>query len=581
MTTVIRPDRIAPSAAPARRLPRLPLRHVILAIAALAVAYLAIVPVGTMVVASIRSTFLTNKPSHWTFRHYLDTFTAEGFGSIATNSFIFAAGTTIVCIVVGFGLAWLVTCSNTPARTFVGATALVPLIIPGILNTVAWALLLAPHTGPVNLGLRAVGLPAFNVYSMAGMIFVQSIHVVPLAFLMGVAAFKSMDSSFVEAALASGLKPGRAFRKITLRLVRPATMAAALLMFVQTISTFEVPQLIGVPSGTTVFVSRIYSALEKFPPDYGTVGVLGVFIVCIACLGLWASRRLSSGPGIQTITGKGYRPKLTDLGRWRWAGLAVSIVFFLIAVALPLAVLVWSSLLSTYQSPSIDALHRVTLNNYRTIWATPNLTRALRNSIVVAIAAAAVVTALSALVAYITVKTRIRGRSVLDVLATIPIAVPSIVVGVGVLYWYLVAPLPVHLYGTLTIIIIALVTINLPYSLRYLTPGMGQISSELEEAATASGASWFRAFRRIFLPLLMPSLLASFLYTMILAFREISAVIFLNGQGTEVVSVSIYQYWTLGVYPIVAALGVLMVIGLTIVAVAVRLLTSRIGVHSY
>jgi iron(III) transport system permease protein len=552
---------------------------VILALAALAVTYLAVVPVATMVIASLRSAFLTIGPSRWSFSHYVSTFTAQGFGRLVGNSFAFAGATTVLCILVGFGLAWLVTCSNTPARAFIGATTLVPLIIPGILNTVAWALLLAPHTGPVNLWLRALHLPAFDVYSLAGMVFVQSIHVVPLAFLMGVASFKSMDSSFMEAALTSGVRPLRAFRKVTLRMVRPAIMAAALLMFVQTVSTFEVPQLIGVPGGIHVFVSQIYDALEKFPPDYGSVGVIGVFIICIATLGLWASRRLSSGTGMQTITGKGYRPKVTDLGRWRWVSLAVSVLFFLISVALPLAVLIWSSFLSTYQAPSIDALHGLTLHNYRAVMSTPTLIQAVRNSLIVAISAAAVVTALSALVAYITVKTRIPGRSLLDGLATVPIAVPSIVVGVGVLYWYLVAPLPFHLYGTLAIIIIALVTISLPYSLRYLTPGMAQISSELEEAATTSGVSWPRAFRRIFLPLLMPSLLASFLYAMILAFREISAVIFLNGQGTQVMSVTIYQYWTLGSYPIVATLGVIMVFALTIVATIVRLLTRRIGVQ--
>ncbi|HZC42092.1 MAG TPA: iron ABC transporter permease [Streptosporangiaceae bacterium] len=557
---------------------RLEPRYLILAVAALAVLYLALVPVATMVVASLRSAFLSTGASHWTFSHYASTFTSAGFGQLVANSFGYAIATAAVSTCLGFGLAWLVSRTNTPAKTFARAAALVPLIIPGILNTVAWALLLAPRTGPLNQLLRAIGLPAFNVYSLPGMVFIQSMHVTPIAFLMGVAAFTSMDASLEEAALSSGASPWSAFRKVTLRLVRPAVLSAALLMFIQSISTFEVPQLIGVPGHTFVFVSKIYDALQLFPPDYGTVGVIGVFVLFIAACGLWAAQRLTRGRATQTVTGKGFRPSVTDLGRWRYAGLAVFGLFFLIAVVLPLAMLLWSALLPGYEPPSASALHDLTLGNFRHIWTTPSLVRSVRNSVITAVSAGVIVTALSAVVAYITVKSRIRGRALLDGLATTPIAVPSIVMGVGILYWYLVAPLPVHLYGTLVILILAFVTISLPYGMRYLAPGMAQIKDELEEAATASGASWLQAFRRVFLPLLMPSLLAAFLYTMIVAFREISAAIFLYTQGSVVLSVTVYDLWSNGDYPVVAALGVIMVLFLALVALLVQRMGARLGI---
>jgi iron(III) transport system permease protein len=183
-------------------------------------------------------------------------------------------------------------------------------------------------------------------------------------------------------------------------------------------------------------------------------------------------------------------------------------------------------------------------------------------------------------VAYLTVKTRIRGRGILDALATVPIAVPSVVMGVGILYWYLAAPLPFHLYGTLAILTIAFVTITLPYAMRYLVPGMQQIKDELEEAATASGANWPQAFRRIFIPLLMPSLLSAFVYTMIVAFREISAAIFLYTSDTEVVSVQVYDLYSSGNYPVVAALGVLIVLFLSALALVVRLISRRFGIKN-
>lgn len=580
MAVLAQDQQDTPAAEPGRRRrwwPSPQPRQIVLAVCALAVAYLALVPVGTMVIASVQSNFLGTGTSHWTFHNFVSTFTSGDWGPLVRNSFLYAGGTAIVSTVVGFGMAWLVSRTNTPARGFAHAAAIVPLVIPGILNTVAWALLFSPGIGPLNHLLAAVGLPTFNIYSIAGMIFIQSIHVTPIAFLMGVAAFMSMDPSLEEAAVASGAGHLRVFRTITLRLIRPALLSAALLMFVQTISTFEVPELIGVPDRKFVFVSKIYDALEAFPADYGTVGVIGVFVLAIALIGLGWSQYLNRRSVTGTVTGKAFRPRATDLGPWRWLGFAAIVAFFVIAVVLPLLMLLWSSLLPTYQSPSVAALKSITLNNYSSIWATPSLISSVENSLITSVSAGLIVTTLAAMVSYITVKTRIRGRSLLDALATVPIAVPSILMGVGVLYWYLVAPLPFHLYGTLFILIAAFVTIGLPYGMRYLAPGMAQIHSELEEAALASGAGWLATFRKVYVPLLMPSLLAAFLYTMIVAFREISAAIFLYTSNTPVVSVQIYDLWSNGDYPVVAALGIIMVLFLTVAVALVRLFGGRLG----
>jgi iron(III) transport system permease protein len=553
-------------------------RYLTMAVAAVVVAYLALVPVCTMVYASLQSNFLGVGPSSWTLSNFARTFTTAGFGTLVANSFIYAAATSAVCIVVGFGLAWLVVRTNAPFKGFARAAALVPLIIPGVLNTIAWSLLLSPQQGPLNHVLQSVGLPVFNIYSLQGMVFVQSMHVVPVAYLMGTAAFSSMDMSMEEAALSSGASPVRTFFSITLRMVRPAILSAALLMFIQTISNFEVPQLIGVPGHIFVFVSQIYAALQQFPADYGTVGVIGVFVLVIAVAGLYLSRRVSKGAGIQTITGKAFKAQVQDLGKWRWLGFACFVVFFVVAVALPLAMLLWSSLLPGYESPSLHALHDFTLSNYSSIFSQPALVQSVKNSLVVSVSTGLIVTVLSAVVAYVTVKTKIIGRGLLDGLATVPIAVPSVVMGVGILYFYLVAPLPVHLYGTIAIMVIAFVTITMPYAMRYIVPGLAAIKDELEEAATSSGASWFQGFWRIFVPLLVPSLLAAFLYSMIVSFREISAAIFLYSTGTEVVSVQIYDLFRNGDYPVVAALGVMMVIFLMILVVLVQFVSRAVGI---
>jgi iron(III) transport system permease protein len=245
---------------------------------------------------------------------------------------------------------------------------------------------------------------------------------------------------------------------------------------------------------------------------------------------------------------------------------------------LPVAMLTWSSLLRVYQAPSAAALKQLTFSNYSDILSTASLVSALEHSVILAVSAGVIVTVICSLVAYITVKTKIRGRGLLDGLTTVPIAVPSIILGVGVLYWYLAAPLPFHLYGTLTILLLAFVTIGLPYGLRYMTPAMAQVKDELEEAATASGATWPQAFRRIYLPLLASALLASFLYTMIVAFREISAAVFLYSPKTQVISVEIYNLWSNGSYPVVAALGIVLLVVLAVLILLARVVASRFGV---
>lgn len=555
-------------------------RYITLTVASILVAYLALVPVCTMVYASLQSDFLGVGGSRWTLGNYSRTFSQPGFWPLVANSFGYAVSTSVVCIVVGFGLAWFVTRTNAPFKTFARAAALVPMIIPGVLNTIAWSLLLSPEQGPVNQVLRNIGLPAFDVYSLHGMVFVQAMHVVPIAFLMGTAAFSAMDSSLEEAAMASGASPRRTFFSITVRMVRPAILSAALLMFIQSISTFEVPQLIGVPGHTYVFVSKIYAALQAFPADYGTVGTIGVFVLAIAVIGLVLSRRASRGAAVQTITGKGFKATVQDIGKWRWVGFACFVIFFFIAVVMPLAMLLWSSLLPGYEPPSLDALKDMSFHNYSEVFHRPVLMKSLKNSIIISLSAALIVTILSAIVAYITVKTKIVGRGLLDSLATVPIAVPSIVMGVGILYFYLSAPLPVHLYGTFGIMIIAFVTITMPYGMRYVVPGMAAIKDELEEAAASSGASWLQAFGRVFIPLLMPSLLASFLYAMIVSFREISAAIFLYTSGTEVVSVQIYDLFRNGTYPVVAALGIVMVLFLVILVAVMQALSRLFGIKN-
>jgi iron(III) transport system permease protein len=548
--------------------------------ASVIVTYLAVVPVATMLYASLHTGFLT-PGAQWSLANYASVFHDAAFYRLMANTMFYGAGVAAFAIVLGFGLAFLYARTDAPLRALCMVTALVPLIIPGILNTVAWLFLASPRIGLLNGMTESLfHLRPFNAYSLPGMIFIQAMHVTPTAFIMAVATFTSMDPSLEEAAIASGASAVVAFRRVTLGLARPAIVAAALLIFIQTIASFEVPQLVGVPANIAVFVSQIYGVLQAFPPDYGAAAAMGAVVLVVAAAGVAFANRLNSAGRHATVTGKAFRPRRMELGRWRpLAGIAIA-AFFAIAVVLPLAVLLWSSLLPGYETPSLAALHRVTLANYQSIWSYPLIKRSLTNSIIVSVAAGAICTLLTAIVAYVTLKSRVRGVWLLDVVASLPIAVPSILMGIGILFWYLVAPLPFHLYGTLALLVIGFVTIGIPYGMRYVSSGMAQIKDELEEAAAVSGASWPERFLRIYLPLLVPSLLAAFLTTMIVAFREISAAIFLYSQGSEVVSIAIFDLWSNGQYPAIAALGCVMVAILFALVALVQRLGGRLGLSA-
>jgi iron(III) transport system permease protein len=569
-----RRSRPRPSPSGLARLERISVRTIVLVVAALVVAYLALVPVGTMLYATFRTSFLSSAPSTWTFGHVADTVRDSGFGDLVLTSVAYAAASAVLATVCGFGLAWLVARTDCPWKPLIWGAALFPIILPGILGTMAWTLLLSPDAGVLNHVFRSVGIPAFDIFTIPGMVFVEGTHLAPLAFLMGLATFSSLDSSLEEASRMSGARPVKVFTSVTLPLVRPSVISAGFLMFVLAISTFEVPQLIGVPGRHHVFVTKIFAATKEFPPDYGTIGAIGLFILVIATAGLLVSQYFVRSSRAQTITGKGFRPTKVPLGRWRWLGMAVAAVFFVVSAVLPMLMLLWSSITDGYRTPSIAALHHLTVDNYTKMFQTPSLLASARNSLVSAVLSALIVTAITTVVAFITVRTKTRGRGALDFLAMVPIAVPSIIIGVGILFWYLVIPVPIHLYGTLTILVIAYVTVGLPYSMQYMVAGMNQIHQDMEDASSTSGGTWGTTIWRIYLPLLRPALLASALWAIMLAFREVSGIILLYTNDNQVLAVTVYNLWSNGnSYPLVAALGVLM----TLLLVCLMLLMTRLG----
>jgi iron(III) transport system permease protein len=542
--------------------------------------YIAVIPLGFLLWQSFRTPQTAAVDAVFTVANYATAYGSSDTVRLFWTSIQFASGTALLAFLLGTTLAWMNERTNTPFKSVFFALSMIPLVIPGILFTVAWILLASPQIGIINLVLQGwFGLeePPFDIYSLGGMIWVDGLHYSPMAFLLMSAAFRAMDPSLEESATMSGANIFQVARRVTLRLTWPAIVATILILFVRAIESFEVPALLGLPAGIEVFTSAIYQAVHRYPSQVGLASAYAVALLLITTGGVyWVSRLSGRGSQYATMTGKGFRPRQIDLGRWRWVTAAIFIVYFLLIVVLPFAVLLWSSFQRFYAVPSMEALQHLTLDPYRFILAYPNLARTVWNSVALAFGTATIVMLVTSVICWIVVKTSIRGRWLLDAVASLPIVFPGLVLGLAIMVFYL--NVDVGVYGTIWIMLIAYVTRFMPYGLRYTTTSMVQIHKELEESAAMSGASWGTTFRRIILPLLKPGLLAGWIYVMIVSIRELSTSILLYSPDTQVISIVIWELWENGQYVELSALGVLFIIALFVLVLVAQWLGKKYGV---
>ena len=549
-------------------------RNLIVLVAVLVIAYLALVPIGFL----LWQTFVHN--GHLSVASFRDAYATVGLGTMLLNSFAFAFGSTAVAVVIGTTLAYLIVRTDVPGKPLMAAASVVPLIIPGILHTITWTFLLDPTNGILNIDvIEKLGLPAFDLYSIPGMVFVEGLHLSPLVFLLMVASFRSMDPSLEESAIMSGAPLWRVFLRITLPLARPALYASILIMAVRGLESFEVPAIIGLRNHIWVFTNLIYEALHNLSPDYAGAGALSISLLVLTSVGVWLNSRLSRrGRTFQTVTGKGFRARPMQLGAWRWPMTLLILAYFAVAIVVPLLTLLYASTQPFYSPPTHTTLSHMSLSNYPAAFHDPLVQHAAKNSLILGLGTATVVMLLMAIASWLVVRTNLPGRWLVDNLAFLPLVIPGLVLGVSLLTVYLrVSFLPIA--GTLWILFIAYMTRYMPYGMRYASTSMYQIGRELEESAQMSGAGWFQSFRRIVLPLLAPGFVAGWIYIFVVSFRELGSSVLLYSPGREVLSIAIWEQWNDGLLPELAALGV-MLIGflVTMVAIAYKL-GAHIGVR--
>jgi iron(III) transport system permease protein len=554
----------------------------VLVVVCILTAYLVLPPLYSVIQTSLFTTKLTGELDEFTFSYYQGMFRELQVLGPFLNTVYFSVGSALLATLLGGMVAWIVTRTDSPFRGLGYFTAFASFGTPFILYTIGWILILG-KAGPVNSWLRVFldqSGPVVNVYSMWGMVFVEALLWSPFVFLLLAASFRSMDPSLEEASAVCGARVWQTLRRISLRLMLPAFFSVLLLIFIRAFESFEIPALVGLPGDIRVLTTSILLDAQRMPPTYGRAGAFSVLLMLVVACTLYFYFRLTrEAARFHTITGKGYRPALVQLGAWRYLTAAGLLLYSFVLLVLPFLIVLWASLLPFYIQPSLEAISKFTLKNYVTAIHFPKITDSIKNSVLLGLGSASAVMVLTTLASWILVRTRLRGRWLLDLLTTLPLLFPGIVMGLAIMRFYLLVPIPI--YGTLWILLVAFVTRYIPYGIRYTHSGLLQLHRELEEAAFASGASWLNAMRRITMPLLTPSFLGGWVFIFLLSAKELSMSILLVSPQTPVVSVAIYELWENGQVGELAAFGVIWTTILVSVAVAYYLFARRYGIQQH
>lgn len=545
-------------------------------LAAAAVVYLVIPPLFFIVYSSLTPSAIA-ETSGLTLDNFADIFESFAeFEQLVWNSIVFSVGSALWALCFGTALAWLAERSNAPFRALAYVSAFVSFAVPGLIKVIGWILLLGPEAGFLNVAVGSLTgvFPFFDVFSMAGMILVEGFLWTPVVFLLMATPFRSMDPSLEEAAVVAGSSDWQVFKRVTLPMAAPSVLSVLMLTFIRSMEAFEIPALIGFPAGIEVLTTQIYLQLtEGYLPEYGYASAYSVILIGLVALALIPYYRVTQHTHrFTTVTGKGFNPRRKDLGAWRWLG-GFLLLFLPLLQILPLTALVWSSLTPYLQPPSMQALGQLSFDHYAVAFSEPKILNSIVNSLTVSITSASGTVLVAFVAAWIVARTGARMRWMLDRLTMLPLVFPGIVMGVAILKMYLTLPIP--LYGTVWILVAAFVARYLPYAMRFSHAGLLGIHRELEESATASGATWGQVARNIIVPLMLPALFAGWIYIFLITIRELSVALLLYSPGSEVISVVIWELWENGAVGTLSAYALGITAGTVLLATLFHRLTRR------
>ena len=503
-----------------------------------------------------------------TVANYLRVFGDRDILPLLNNSILYAAGSAVLGTGLGGVLAWIVARTNTPGKALVELMPLYPILMPPIMKNIAWILLLAPKSGILNNMLRdffGVEGQIFNAFSMAGMVWVFGLACVPLGYLFLLPVFLSFDPSLEESAYIAGSRPVHTTFRITFPLAVPAFLSALVLNFLRGLRSFETPVLQGTPGNINVFVSRVYDSMAlEF--NTGLATAYSVVLVVMSVITLFFYIRTTRfSERYATITGKGYKVKVLDIGPWKYVTFLAVFVYFLVGIAIPFVVLIVVSMIPYFDYETFMTFpSNMVLYNYYKVMKHPSFITGLYNSLVLSIVIALSTVLAGIVMAFTIYRTKTYGAKVFEFIGTLPLAFPPLVLSVGLVIVFLGTPL----YNSLWALGIGLFVAYFPYAFRNASGSIVNIHKELDEAAWVHGAKWRHVFFKITLPILKPSVGGALFYIFIEAIRNVDVAVLLTSPGHEYGPVTLFEYFRVGQWAEAAAGGVIYLL-ILIVAVSI------------
>lgn len=539
----------------ARRLPLPILLYGILAV-------LIVLPVALVVLSSVTTT--TPRPGNisldgLTLGNFVSIFGDSGARTAALNSLGVGVGASVLALAIGGFLAFISARTNVRMRRFLYLVGLVPMFLPSYVGALAWAILGAPNAGLLNVVLRDLGLPSFvSIYNIFGLIFVLGIYYAPYAFLLIHSSFSLMNPDLEEAAGVHGAPISKVLRRVTFPLATPAILGSAILIFTLTIENFPVSQIIGAAGGLDTLPTFIWRLMNSTPSRGNEAAAVAIALVLTVLVATLVQRRILAKRNFTTVSGKGVKPRKIDLGRGRMPALLVGMLYFVLSAVLPLLALLIVALHdSPYISTFTDAFQPGvwTFDAFTEAVTSATVQMATFNSVVVGIGTAIAGTILAFVVAYVVNRTKLPGRSGLEYVAMLPLAVPAIVLGLGLMWTWLLLPIPI--YGTLVIMIVAFTAAQMPQGFRGIAGSILQVDKDLEDSAVMSGASRPKAVTRVTLPLMRIGITSTFLLLLMLGMRELTVPLFLFTTDTRLLSIVIFDNFENGVLQSSAAISLI------------------------
>ena len=511
-------------------------------------AFLVVYPVIMLVLGALTDTnpvidgFGKFRPS---IENFVNVLSNPNVGNALLNSLIACAAGTALAVVIGLFFSWIVVRTDTPFKGFLAAVSMIPLFVPPLVAGIAWVILGSPKTGLINTLFKWCNLDwRVDFYTMSGLIFVFGIYYAPYVYMFTAPALRNMDPSLEEASEVAGASALSTMLWVTFPLIAPAIISGTLLSFVVMLGIYGIPAALGAPANLSLLTTYIFKLTAWSPPLYNVAAAVSIILMFVTGLFVWLQQKVVSGRSYTTVAGKAFRPRSLKLGPWRWLTLALAVIYLFVVVVLPTLALLIAAFRKFMFIRDVAGLvdpAQYSLVHFNSVLDNPLTLRSIWNTVKVGVITAVAGGTLSFAIGYTIHRTKVSGRRTIDLLSTLPVAIPGLVIGVAYLWAWI--GLPGGLYGTIWILALAFVARFVPDTVKALSTSFLQIHRELEEAAWISGRGMLSTIRTIVLPLARPGVIAAMTLLFVLSIRELGSSLFLYSSDTTVMAVLLLDYY--------------------------------------